>query len=335
MVDSHCIYFVVLHNPSFSVYNNLNPHWSTVVFLEGYKFGVPFYIEVGVFDYHAKRVGKNERQLAVQSSEVGRIITATESSRNLLKTGKLPHKVMGTALFEVGEVIGQRGNVASKSLQTGGAVYVHIERSSDEGTQGTLLLQLRGLNISNTQTLGKASPFFELYRKVETPTGAIWSSIYKSNAVRSNLNPKWGETDLNLEVACNGDLDRAMKVIVFDHRRSGKHKIIGEFETTVRLLVQAKENGGDVDEDNAFTLRKRGEKKVGHVLVLKAQIVGSMAMEMSRQPAVGGHMLIPQLRPSRRPEFVDYLAGGCQISLAVAIDFTASNGKWAFYGILC
>jgi TPP-dependent indolepyruvate ferredoxin oxidoreductase alpha subunit len=124
-------------------------------------------------------------------------------------------------------------------------------------------------------------------------------------------------------------------VIVFDHRRSGKHKIIGEFETTVRLLVQAKENGGDVDEDNAFTLRKRGEKKVGHVLVLKAQIVGSMAMEMSRQPAVGGHMLIPQLRPSRRPEFVDYLAGGCQISLAVAIDFTASNGKWAFYGILC
>lgn len=26
------------------------------------------------------------------------------------------------------------------------------------------------------------------------------------------------------------------------------------------------------------------------------------------------------------PEFVDYLSGGCQISLAVAIDFTASNG---------
>jgi hypothetical protein len=27
-----------------------------------------------------------------------------------------------------------------------------------------------------------------------------------------------------------------------------------------------------------------------------------------------------------RQEFVDYLSGGCQISLAVAIDFTASNG---------
>merc|ERR1719443_2241450 len=30
--------------------------------------------------------------------------------------------------------------------------------------------------------------------------------------------------------------------------------------------------------------------------------------------------------PPERPEFIDYLTGGCQISLAVAIDFTASNG---------
>jgi hypothetical protein len=29
-----------------------------------------------------------------------------------------------------------------------------------------------------------------------------------------------------------------------------------------------------------------------------------------------------------RPEFVDYLTGGCQISLAVGIDFTASNGRF-------
>ena len=232
---------------------------------------------------------------------------------------------MGTALFEVGEVVGKRGNVASKSLQTGGAVYVHIERSCDDGTQGRFLLQLRGLNISNTQTLGKASPFFELYRKVETPTGAIWRSVYRSNVVRSNLNPKWGETDLNLEVACNGDLDRAMKVIVYDHRRSGKHKNMGEFETTIRMFVHAKENGGDVDEDNAFTLRRRGEKKVGHVLVMKAQILGSIATDTSRHQTTAIH----QPRPARRPEFVDYLAGGCQISLAVAIDFTASNGKWS------
>lgn len=311
-----------------SVYNNLNPQWSTVVLLEGYKFGVPFFVEVGVFDFQARQVGKSERQLSAQSSDEGRLITSTESTRNLLKNGKLQHKVMGTALFEVGEVLGQRGNVASKSLQTGGAVYVHIERSRNDGTQGSVILQLRGLNVSNVQTLGrKASPFFELYRKVELQTGAVWSSVYRSNVLRGDLNPKWCETELNLEATCNGDLDRAMKVVVFDHRKSGKHKFIGEFEASIRLFVQAKENGGDVDEDVAFTLRKQ-EKKVGNVLVLKAKItdykrVKSRSEQLNMPPQVSRS----ERRTHQRPEFVDYLAGGCQISLAVAIDFTASNGK--------
>ena len=157
------------------VYNNLNPQWSSVIILEGYKFGVPFWIEVGVFDFQAKKIGKKESNLATISSEEGRVITSTESTRNLLRAGKLPHKVMGTALFEVGEVLGSRGNLVSKSLQTGGALYVHVERSRQDGPKGSMKFQLRGLSFSNRQTLGrKSSPFFELFRKVETPSGAVW-----------------------------------------------------------------------------------------------------------------------------------------------------------------
>jgi hypothetical protein len=158
-----------------SVYNNLDPQWSSVIFLEGYKFGVPFYIEVGVFDFQAKKIGKNERSLAKKSSEEGRLITSTESTRNLLRAGTLTHKVMGTALFEVGQILGARGNVSSKSLQTGGILYAHVERSREDGAHGIMRFQLRGLNLANSRSLGrKSSPFFELYRKVDTPTGATW-----------------------------------------------------------------------------------------------------------------------------------------------------------------
>jgi hypothetical protein len=157
------------------VYNDLNPQWSTVIFLEGYKFGVPFYIEIGVFDFQAKNVGKSERQLATKSSEEGLLIASTEYTRNLLKTGKLPHKVMGTGLFEVGQILGARGNVASKSLQTGGILFAHVERSRTDGAFGRMRFQLQGINLSNTRSLGrKSSPFFELFRKVDSPTGATW-----------------------------------------------------------------------------------------------------------------------------------------------------------------
>jgi hypothetical protein len=153
----------------------LNPSWSKSIFLDGYKFGVPYYIEVGVFDFDVSQTGKSTRQLSTMDAHSQITITGDASNRSLLRNGKFPHKIMGTALFEVGEVLGGRGNMRSKSLQTGGAVYVHIERCSTEGEKGRLRFQLKAKKLRNVGGITKkSSPFFELYRKVERPTGATW-----------------------------------------------------------------------------------------------------------------------------------------------------------------
>ena len=144
--------------------------------------------------------------------------------------------------------------------------------------------------------------------------------MYRSNVVKGNLNPKWEATSLSLEAVCNGDMNRSMKVIVKDYNsRFGKHNVMGEFETTMQQFIDCKNDGGDIDEDKAFALR-RGDKDVGCVLVLRASAALLLDNE-AREPAAASkeHAL--------RPQFLDYLAGGCKISLAVAIDFTASNGK--------
>ena len=160
--------------------------------------------------------------------------------------------------------------------------------------------------------------------------------MYRSNALRGDLNPVWTGVSLDLEATCNGDLDRALKVIVWDHRKTGKHKIMGEFETTMRGLVEARAEMGD--SEFGFTLTKL-EKETGLVQVVEAQLSGAIldpnrsqqrdddeadnangANNKSKRKAKNNN------RPQQRPEFVDYLSGGCQISLAVAIDFTASNG---------
>jgi hypothetical protein len=159
----------------FSAFNNLNPNWATIIFLEGYKFGVPYYIEVGVFDFDAKAAGMSENQLALHDAHSVLNVVTNSSSKTLLRNGQFPHTVMGTALFEVGEILGSRGNVGSKLLQTGGAVYVNIERCREDGAKGKLRFQLRATKLKNQASLGKTSnPFFEMLRKVERPTGATW-----------------------------------------------------------------------------------------------------------------------------------------------------------------
>lgn len=295
---------------------------------------MPLYFEVGVFDFDASQTGKTEQELSRMDAFSQAVITSNAASRALMRDGNFPHKVMGTALFEVGEVLASRGNMGSKSLQTGGALYVSIEKC--DGEHGKVHLQLRGLKLKNCQTLGRtSSPFFELYQKIDRPMGATWVSVYRSNAIRGDLSPLWTGTTLDLEATCNGDMNRGMKLIVWDHRKTGKHKAMGEFETTMKgFLSAAEEHQGTLDLGFILT---RGDNEVGMIQVLEAALSET---SQRRQQTNGNtrerndHPISPSKpvarksvpRRTEKPEFVDYLAGGCQISLAVAIDFTASNG---------
>ena len=149
--------------------------------------------------------------------------------------------------------------------------------------------------------------------------------MYQSNVVRHNLNPVWNEVTLDIEAICNGDLDRAMKIIIWDHRRSGKHKHMGEFETTINGLMTAVQLASQ-GEDTTFQVWKH-EKAVGSCEVMKASIIaGSSNGQRQQSKAPNGPPATTNTHSHERPEFIDYLTGGCQISLAVAIDFTASNG---------
>lgn len=142
---------------------------------------------------------------------------------------------------------------------------------------------------------------------------------------------------LDVETVCNGDLNRAIKIIIWDHRRSGKHKHMGEFETSVAGLLKAKEMDAIGDDMVSFPVNKH-DKVVGTCEVVKAMILGAdnrpktldtlgLANATPGAPALSPSFPVgADIETSEKPSFIDYLTGGCQISLAVAIDFTASNG---------
>lgn len=347
------------------VFNNLNPSWSRVIFLDGYRFGVPLYFEVGVFDFDSTLTNKTELELSLMDvhsqSRLVSAVTAQQSGENF------PHRVMGTALFEVGQILGSRGNIASKSLQSGGVLTVHMERCQ-HAQSGRLLLRLRGHKMKPLSAASRsANTFFELFRKVDRPTGAVWESVFRSNVVKHSLSPTWSDVNLDLDATCNGDFDRAIKIVIWDHKRSGKHKFMGECETTVHGLVAAAADNDDhslgtisasntstkvslIIDESGFELL-RDAKTVGRLLVETALLSGEAVPGgspeqangrlqplvkltspiVTRTPPGDDHHhkngdVVTGMAATRRPEFVDYLSGGCQISLAVAIDFTASNG---------
>lgn len=303
-----------LRHSLLSVFHNSNPVWSETLYIDGYKMSLPLYFEVGVFDFDATASSRSKNQLSRMDNESQRTIIANDL-QNYEREGKpFPHRVLGTALFECGELLTKKGSTASKRLQTAGSVIAHIERTS--GDAGSLYLELKAFKLNNTRNLvGKSCPFFELFRRVERPTGSTWISIYRSQAVANNLSPEWKPVTLSIDLLCNGDLTTLIKIIVWDHKRNGRHKLMGEIEMSVQGLLHA--NKELFVSDTGLSLNKHGID-TGTLFVVEAQL--------DEDPTSAYSGSARQIDRQRRPDFIEYLQGGCQISLAVAIDFTASNG---------
>jgi hypothetical protein len=86
----------------------------------------------------------------------------------------------------------------------------------------------------------------------------------------------------------------------------GKHDFIGEFVTTGKGLVQ----GATFDLINQS---KKAKKKSYHN---------------------SGTIHVQSVTYTKEDSFIDFLAGGTEISLMVAIDFTASNGDQRYQNSL-
>jgi hypothetical protein len=194
-----------------------------------------------------------------------------------------------------------------------------------------LRLKLKGIKLKSTEGMGllrKSDPFFELSRQINAAGSSTWDNVFRSDHIKNNLNPEWGDALVELSTLCGGDLGLPIQVSIFDHESSGKHVLMGKFETSVNALVAA-DTGGSEDMGKAISVTVKG-KETGKIVVLKAQVAGvgdSMSERMSKV-AVSATEAVPStfVPGASKPSFLDYIGGGCELNVAVAIDFTGSNG---------
>mmetsp|Transcript_8489 Transcript_8489/g.13088 ORF Transcript_8489/g.13088 Transcript_8489/m.13088 type:complete len:539 (-) Transcript_8489:113-1729(-) len=181
----------------------------------------------------------------------------------------------------------------------------------------------------------KSDPFFEVSKLVNTAGGPTWQVAYRSEVIKNDLNPKWKSVSMPLSHICGDNKDERVMITVKDWEKSGKHTPMGTVETSVNGMINQRKTGA------SFELKKKG-KSFGTINVISAKVEGETVKASSTRstdkvpdvpPAIAPVPVpIPTAPPASviaspsRPSFLDYLSGGLELQLSVAIDFTGSNG---------
>jgi hypothetical protein len=113
------------------------------------------------------------------------------------------------------------------------------------------------------------------------------------------LNPTFQQFTVPLSKLCNRQKDRPIRFEVYDWNRSGTHELIGLVETNVLNINTNTSTTYDLKDPKR--LNKSGYSNSGQLILQSASFV-------------------------RELSFLEFLQGGCEINLVVAIDFTGSNG---------
>lgn len=265
------------------------------------------------------------------------------------------NRKIDAAVFDVGTVLGTKGGVLGKQLKSGGYLMVHVEKSSGKGM---LNLKLRGLDLVSQQD--QVDPYFELQKKRKTIDGkTIWDVVFRSMPAQDTTDPIWAEISIDYGTLCDGKKKQKFRISVKDYDDSDDTLIGSCFITVDQLLKLVVEGGNssglkdEIQTDKVIPLmRPRPLRQVGKLLVAAAYISDDDSATEEEDIAVeyededtptsrgvsveeeediifepeGDITIAPdEVDP---PSFSDYISGGCQLRAIVAIDYTASNGKY-------
>lgn len=189
---------------------------------------------------------------------------------------------MGSASFEIGEILGARGNTKAKRLKNGGTLFVRIAKAP-ERDYGNFHLALKGVKLKNVEGLfGKSDPFFVIKSQARTSGGRSWAPVYRSEVAKNDLNPMWKDFSIPVGTLCAGDVNRPIQIEVYDWQKSGKHRQMGKFQTNLDGLVSAQSiatmaNSIDDPSAGALILKHKGES-YGKIIVTKAVVTDGNAI---------------------------------------------------------
>lgn len=215
------------------------------------------------------------------------------------------HDFVGRFDTTLGRIMGSRGATQQARLECcpRGMPTITIHGSEVSTCADTIRLKLKCANLDKKDggfmgMGGSSDPFLSVSRPC--PDGSFMA-VWTSTVVKKNINPEWPEVEIPVQQLCNGDYAMPLRWDVYDWDADGTHDFIGTTTVSLGELVSGVGSSRMYPFTNPEKAKKSGYKNSGLFVPQSAVVI-------------------------RRPTFLEYLAGGCQLNLVVGVDFTGSNG---------
>ncbi|CAB9505045.1 Copine-1 [Seminavis robusta] len=214
------------------------------------------------------------------------------------------HDYLGGFVFTLGELMGSAGCTMARALGQGGRSQLYISGREISEAREIVALRFSAQEMPAVDGLDKNDPYFNIERLEED--GVTWETIFKSEVLMDDDNPTWALVRLPVPQLCHGDIFNQIKITLWDWNKFADDNALGFVETTVRNLVHGSEHGIptlNIYREEKKMFRGSKQRKAGCLKVLKAHIV-------------------------QIPSLLEFVCGGCEIDLTIAVDCSMANGEY-------
>eukprot|EP01119_Soliformovum_irregulare_P011920 TRINITY_DN3051_c0_g1_i1.p1 TRINITY_DN3051_c0_g1~~TRINITY_DN3051_c0_g1_i1.p1 ORF type:complete len:604 (+),score=195.97 TRINITY_DN3051_c0_g1_i1:84-1895(+) len=204
--------------------------------------------------------------------------------------------VIGELECKVSDIVTAREGVFNGELRHSSSTkrgFITVQAEEVKEHREEFRLRFSGIHLDKKDLFGKSDPYLEISRS----DGNSWTLLYKTETIMKTLDPVWKPFTIPVPKLNRGDPERPLRFQCFDWNKSGNMDLIGEFTTTTAELMDGKR------QFELILPRKQKKKSYKN----------------------SGIIQLKEFEVIKTHSFLEYITGGCEISLIVAIDFTASN----------
>ena len=213
--------------------------------------------------------------------------------------GKKKYSMIGQATCELAKVMSKSNQTFIEDLRLPkggdprGKIIIRAEEMNKIQDEFKFDITAEGLKSQKACLIGKDKPFFYVERQRQISGDNSFIRVYQSPPA-IGIKPLWQDMVIKNRILCNGDIQRQIKIKMFNWKDNGYHKSYGETDLTVAQLIAGQ-------TDFPLVSPKNGK--------------------------ACGTLKISNFQQIKKVSFIDFLKSNWKIDMKCAIDFTASNGE--------